>query len=69
MKSQSVKETVNGFQISESEEMVALSGLCEELSISIATGRNWIRLGKNSADNEEGAYFVFFTRICFQDKN
>ena len=46
MKSQSVKETVNGFQISESEEMVALSGLCEELSISIATGRNWIRLGK-----------------------
>ena len=46
MQSQSVKETVNGFQVSESDGMVSLSDLCEELSISIATGRNWIRLGK-----------------------
>lgn len=46
MQSQSVKETVNGFQVSESDGMVALSDLCEELSISIATGRNWVRLGK-----------------------
>lgn len=46
MQSQSVKETVNGFQVSESGGMVSLSDLCEELSISIATGRNWIRLGK-----------------------
>lgn len=46
MQSQSVKETVNGFQVSESGGMVSLSDLCEELSISIATGRNWVRLGK-----------------------
>lgn len=59
MKSQSVKETVNGFQISESEEMVALSGLCEELSISIATGRNWIRLGKIVPTMKKGRTLYF----------
>ena len=29
-----------------SEELMSLSALCAELSISEATGRNWIKLGK-----------------------
>lgn len=28
------------------EDMLSLSDLCKELSISVATGRNWIKLGK-----------------------
>ena len=27
-------------------ELISLSALCTELSISIATGRNWVKLGK-----------------------
>lgn len=33
-------------EIPDSEDCVSLKELCEELSISIATGRNWIKLGK-----------------------
>lgn len=29
-----------------SEEYITLDGLCQQLSISRATGRNWLRLGK-----------------------
>ena len=30
----------------EIKDLISLSDLCKELSISIATGRNWVKLGK-----------------------
>lgn len=43
------------------ENFVSLSDLCRELSISVATGRNWIKLGKLSSSFEiKGA--PFFSR-------
>lgn len=32
--------------ISSNDDMLSLSELCKELSISVATGRNWVKLGK-----------------------
>ncbi|MCR5404909.1 MAG: N-6 DNA methylase [Butyrivibrio sp.] len=37
----------------ESEEFVTLRELCDELSISQATGRNWVKLGKIVPDGKE----------------
>lgn len=44
----------------EQENMVPLSTLCETLSISIATGRNWLKLGKltPSLEIENTPYFT-----------
>ncbi len=39
--------------------MLTLAQLCRELSISPATGRNWIKLGKIKAMQKHGRSFVF----------
>ncbi len=42
------------------ENMLTLNDLCNELSISLATGRNWIKLGKliPSSTNKKTCYFT-----------
>ena len=41
---------------------LSLKELCEELSISVATGRNWVRLGKIVPEFMEKRT-PFFTKI------
>lgn len=43
------------------QDFVSLQELCSALAISVATGRNWIRLGKLTPQWEEGKH-VYFTR-------
>ncbi len=43
------------------EKMLTLKELCSEISISIATGRNWIKLGKIVPEHTEGNY-TYFTK-------
>lgn len=44
----SVRNTVSQFELSkiQVQKLLSLRELCNELSISVATGRNWIKLGK-----------------------
>lgn len=44
-----------------SEEYITLDGLCQQLSISRATGRNWLRLGKIESQGIDLAGQVYFT--------
>ena len=44
-----------------SEEYITLDGLCQQLSISRATGRNWLRLGKIESQGIDPAGQVYFT--------
>ncbi len=39
--------------------MFTLTDVCRELSISPATGRNWIKLGKIKAEGKRGSSYVF----------
>lgn len=45
----------------EINEMMSLSDLCKELSISVATGRNWVKLGKlvPTTENKKTLYFSY----------
>lgn len=40
--------------LSQNEDVLSLSELCKTLSISVATGRNWIKLGKLTPKNNDG---------------
>ena len=53
---QSVRQTAEQFNTS---ELMSLSELCKELSISVATGRNWLRSGKLHASSiiKNSAFF------------
>lgn len=44
-----------------SEEYITLDGLCQQLSISRATGRNWLRLGKIESQGIDTAGQMYFT--------
>lgn len=44
-----------------SEEYITLDGLCQQLSISRATGRNWLRLGKIESQGIDPAGQMYFT--------
>ena len=44
-----------------SEEYITLDGLCQQLSISRATGRNWLRLGKIESQGIDSAGQMYFT--------
>ena len=44
----------------ESKELINLTELCRNLSISVATGKNWVKLGKLAPDRIEGGE-PFFT--------
>ncbi len=48
--------------------MLTLAQLCRELSISTATGRNWIKLGKIKAMQKHGRSFVFSEEYAAQLK-
>lgn len=43
------------------EKLLTLSQLCKELSISYATGRNWLRLGKITPSSTDGGISLFST--------
>ena len=43
------------------EKLLTLSQLCKELSISYATGRNWLRLGKITPSSTDGGTSLFST--------
>ena len=45
--------------ISSNDDMLSLSELCKELSISVATGRNWVKLGKliPTSENKRTPFF------------
>ena len=49
--------------VSDSDEYLTLKELCDELSISTATGRNWIRLGKLTPEYIKKSS-LFFKKIC-----
>lgn len=44
-----------------SEEYITLDGLCQQLSISRATGRNWLRLGKIESQGIDPTGQMYFT--------
>ena len=44
-----------------SEKYITLDGLCQQLSISRATGRNWLRLGKIESQGIDPAGQMYFT--------
>ncbi|MBR5509297.1 MAG: N-6 DNA methylase [Lachnospiraceae bacterium] len=46
-------------KFSETNEMLTLADLCNDLSISIATGRNWIKLGKLIPSSKKGTTLLF----------
>lgn len=50
----------------EDSDMLSLKQLCNELSISMATGRNWIKLGKIIPEYTEGRN-VFFSKGYVQE--
>lgn len=45
--------------IPDSDEYLTLKELCDELSISTATGRNWIKLGKITPEYTEKRLRIF----------
>ena len=47
-----------------SEDDLTLKELCEELSISTATGRNWIKLGKLTPECTDKRTPYFSKKIC-----
>nr|MCR5626225.1 hypothetical protein [Lachnospiraceae bacterium] len=42
-----------------SNKLLSLKQLCDQLSVSVATGRNWIRLGKIVPEYTEGKIHYF----------
>ena len=46
-----------------SEEYITLDGLCQQLSISRATGRNWLRLGKIESQGIDSAGQMYFSEV------
>ena len=47
--------------MSKGDEMLSLNELCQKLSISVATGKNWVRLGKvepSYVDDKKGPMFA-----------
>ena len=51
------------------EKLLTLSQLCKELSISYATGRNWLRLGKITPTSTESGSALFNTSYIDTLKN
>lgn len=51
------------------EEYITLGQLCERLSISTATGRNWLRLGKLEADLSSEGKPCFSKEYCAKKMN
>ncbi len=51
------------------ERLLTLSQLCKELSISYATGRNWLRLGKITPTSTESSSALFNTSYIDTLKN
>lgn len=52
-----------------SEEYITLDGLCQQLSISRATGRNWLRLGKIESQGIDPAGQMYFTEEYVSNLN
>ena len=58
---EAIKRESDKYLFINTEDMLSLSELCKELSISVATGRNWIKLGKliPSAQVKRVPYFTY----------
>ena len=58
---EAIKRESDKYLFINTEDMLSLSELCKELSISVATGRNWIKLGKliPSAQVNRVPYFTY----------
>ena len=55
--------------IPDDSECISLKELCDSLSISTATGRNWIKLGKLIPEYTEKKNTLFFKNICRNAKS
>lgn len=53
----------------QNSELISLNDLCKMLSISVATGRNWIKLGKLTADSMVKKTPYFTTEYASSVKN
>ena len=56
----SATNNINEINKSSGSSLITLKELCEDLSVSVATGRNWIRLGKITPEKVKGGT-VYFT--------
>lgn len=58
---EAIKKESSEYLFINTEDMLSLSELCKELSISVATGRNWIKLGKliPSTQVKHMSYFTY----------
>ena len=67
----SAKKTADHFPISERrmQDLLSLSDTCRELSISTATGRNWVKLGKLQPVDKAERRFLFERTYVEKIKN
>ncbi|MCM1225081.1 MAG: N-6 DNA methylase [Lachnospiraceae bacterium] len=66
MQIESIKDTTERLYV---DEMISLADLCKDLSISIATGRNWIKLGKLTPTTQKRKNYYFSVDSVSQIKS